>query len=96
MKTQAAKKKKKIWMGNCKKKCLFSELGHWQGLEEANLRFLINDSIFFFFFPGQLGQGRRRRCLAQKKFGLSLGWVLELKRGEKKKFKSTIVHFIGP
>lgn len=37
-------------MGNCKKKCLFSELGHWQGLEEANLRFLINDSIFFFFF----------------------------------------------
>lgn len=49
MKTQAAKKKK-IWMGNCKKKCLFSELGHWQGLEEANLRFLINDSIFFFFF----------------------------------------------
>lgn len=75
-------------MGNCKKKCLFSELGHWQGLEEANLRFLINDSIFFFFFPGQLGQGRRRRCLAQKKFGLSLGWVLELKRGEKKNLKA--------
>lgn len=87
MKTQAAKKKKKSLAGacmfTCKKKCLFSELGHWQGLEEANLRFLINDSIFFFFFfPWTVGEGEEVPCT--EKVWLSLGWVLELK-GKKKK-----------
>lgn len=68
----SSKKKKKSLAGacmfTCKKKCLFSELGHWQGLEEANLRFLINDSIFFFFFSldswGGGGGALHRKSLA--------------------------------